>query len=221
METKTLEIQQAVEWESLKVKKLYKFDEFKKELAINKIDNIFSDATIKQDKDKYIFAKNNKNVFSITGKDTLISRIQKIYTEKWVEEKRTAEEQVLIRMEWLELQYIKTKTKDELNLLKTDITKVETSLEKATDIENVKYKIARNITFLEQEKKDIGERTVDSKIENNLLKAYKSQIQERLDRLYKMKEEVELLEKNKDKKYTIARETKDGWYQRFWYENHA
>lgn len=125
-------------------------------------------------------------------------------------EKRTAEQQVLIRMEGLELQYIKTKTQDELDLLKTDITKTETSVEKATDIDNVKYKLERNITFLEQEKKDIGERTVDSKIEKNLLKAYKSQVQERLDRLYKMKEEVELLEKNKDKKYTISRETSDG-----------
>jgi lipid II:glycine glycyltransferase (peptidoglycan interpeptide bridge formation enzyme) len=60
---------------------------------------------------------------------------------------------VLIRIEGLKLEYIKSKTQEELNLLKKDITKVEGSIEKATDIENVKYKLDRLIIFFEQEKK--------------------------------------------------------------------
>lgn len=210
METKKLEIQQAVEWEAIKVKDVYTFNDFKKELAIKWVDDIFSSVKIKQDKEKYIFSMNNENMFAIDGKTNLVSWLQKYYEEKAVNEKRTEEQKVLIRMEWLELQYIKTKTKDDLNLLKSEITKTENLEKNATSLENVKYKLERNITLLEQEKEDISKRSKDSKIEKNLWKAYKSQLQERLDRLYKMKEEVELLVWNKEKKYTIDRENEDG-----------
>jgi hypothetical protein len=52
----------------------------------------------------------------------------------------------------LKLEYIKTKTQEDLALLKENISKVKTSVEKATDIENVKYKVERLIAFYEQEK---------------------------------------------------------------------
>jgi len=210
MENKSLHIEQAVEGEAINVKDIHTFDDFKKELTINGVNDIFSDVKIKQDKNKYIFSKNNENIFAIDGKINLVSWLQKYYEERAIAEKRTAEQRVLIRIEWLEIQYIKTKTTEELNLLKSDITKADNLETEATNIDNVKYKLERNITLLEQEKADINKRDKDSKIEKNLWKAYKSQIQERLDRLYKMKEEIELLEKNKDKKYTIDRENVNG-----------
>ena len=145
METKKLEIQQAVEWEAIKVKDVYTFNDFKKELAIKWVDDIFSSVKIKQDKEKYIFSMNNENMFAIDGKTNLVSRLQKYYEEKAVKEKWTEEQKVLIRMEGLELQYIKTKTKDDLNLLKSEITKAENLEKNATSIENVKYKLERNI----------------------------------------------------------------------------
>jgi hypothetical protein len=60
---------------------VYTFDEFKAELAINKVDDIFSDTKIKQDKEKYIFTINGENKFAINGEINLVNWIQKIYTE--------------------------------------------------------------------------------------------------------------------------------------------
>jgi len=79
--TKQLEIQQAVEGEKFN-KTVQTFQEFKKELVLNGIDDIFSNITIKQDKTKYIFASGKENLFAIDGKVNLVSRLQKFYTEK-------------------------------------------------------------------------------------------------------------------------------------------
>gem|GEM_PF-4114936 len=99
METKKIEIQQAMEGEKFN-KTLLNFEEFKQELAINKINDIFAHTVkIKQDKTKYIFSTNDKNIFAIEGKTALVNRIQKFYKEKGITEERTAEQQVLIRME--------------------------------------------------------------------------------------------------------------------------
>jgi len=124
----------------------------------------------------------------------------------------------LIRMEGLELQYIKTKTSEELNLLKNDITKTENLETKTTDLENVKYKVERLITFFEQEEDLANSETsgwifntkYDRK-EKGLWKMNKTEIQRRLKELNKIKEQIERLANNKDKKYTIDRDidTKD------------
>ncbi len=206
METKNLDIQQAVEWEKFN-KTLYTFDEFKTELAANHISDVFSDTKIKQDKQKYIFTINGENRFAIDGETNLISWIQKFYEEQWAKESRKAEEKVLIRIEGLKLEYIKSKTQDELNILKKDITKVENSIEKATDIENVKYKLERLITFFEQEKSLSNQniwwflgREYNRK-DRWLRKINKTEIKWRLKELNKIKNQIERLEKNTDKKY--------------------
>lgn len=209
MEIKKLEIQTAVAWESLNVKDVYTYDEFKKELAINKIDDVFTDIKIKQDKDKYIFAANGKNLFAVTTETALTNRPQRFYTELGTKEKWTAEQQVLIRLEGLELQYIKSKNQEDLDLLKTDIAKEKTSVEKASDITTIKAHIERNITFLKQEKELAKDTKKDDRLDRGLRKAHKAQIQDRLDRLYRMKKQVERLSQNTDKKYKIKRETKD------------
>lgn len=206
METKNLDIQQAVEWEKFN-KTLYTFDEFKTELAANRISDIFSDTKIKQDKQIYIFTINGENRFAINGETNLIHWIQKFYEEQWAKESRKAEEKVLIRIEGLRLEYIKSKTQDELDILKKDITKVENSIEKATDIENVKWKIDRLITFYEQEKKLSNEniwrflgREYNRK-DTALRKINKTEIKWRIKELNKIKNQIERLEKNKNKTY--------------------
>lgn len=206
MENQKIDIQQAKEWEKFN-KTLNTSDEFKTELAVNNISDIFSDTQIKQDKDKYIFSINGINKFAIDGKINLVNWIQDFYTEQWTKEKQANQEQVLIRIEWLELQYIKAKTQEELNMLKSNINKVKSSVEKATDVENVKYKVERLITFFQQEKKLTNQniwwflwRQYDRK-DRWLFKISKEEIQVRLNGLYKIQKEIKKLEKNKDKNY--------------------
>lgn len=206
METKNIDIQQAVEWEKF-AKTLYTFEEFKKELDINKISDVFSNIKIKQDKEKYIFSINGENKFAVDGESNLVNRIQRFYEDQWEKEKRSVEEKVLIKMEGLKLEYIKSKTQNELDLLKNDITKAETSIERNTDIENVKYKLDRLIIFFEQEKDLTNEniwwflgREYNRK-DRGLRKMNKTEIKWRLQELNKIKNQIERLEKNKDKKY--------------------
>ena len=210
---KTLEIQKAKEGESLNVNNdIYTYDDFKKELGtINRVTDIFdkdkSRIKIKQDGVKYIFNIDNEDKFSVKEAD------MKPWLRQFCEdnETRKAEESVLIRITGLKIEYIKSTTKSELSTLKDDIEKEKNLEIKEADIETVKFKMERSITFLEKEKKDAEERrTKADKIDKNLRKAYESQIQDRLDRLYTMKKEVELLGQNKDKKYTIDREDKNG-----------
>ncbi|MEI6773659.1 MAG: hypothetical protein WCL18_02280 [bacterium] len=171
-------------------------------MAINNISDIFSNnIKIKQDKQKYIFSIDETNKFAIDGDKNVVNWIQRFYTEQGENEKRKAEEKVLIRIQGLKLEYIKSKTQDELDVLKKDISKTDKSIEKATDIENVKYHIERNIAVLEQEKKLTEDIKKTDRIDKQMRKAHKAQIQERLDRVYRMKSEVELLAKNKSKKY--------------------
>jgi len=206
METKNLDIQQAVEWEKFN-KTLYTFDEFKTELAANRISDIFSDTKIKKNKEKYIFTINGENKFAIDGESNLVNWIQRFYEEQWAKESRKAEEKVLIRIEGLKLEYIKSKTQDELALLKNDITKAKESIEKNTDLENVKYKLDRLITFFEQEK-DLTNQNIGrflgreyNRKDTALRKINKTEIKWRIKELNKIKNQIERLEKNKNKTY--------------------
>lgn len=206
METKNLDIQQAVEWEKFN-KTLYTFEEFKTELAANHISDVFSDTKIKQDKQKYIFTINGENRFAVDGETNLIHRVQRFYEEQWAKESRKAEEKVLIRIEGLKLEYIKSKTQDELDILKKDISKVRESIEKASDLENVKYKLDRLIAFFEQEKKLTNQNTWRflgreyNREERALRKINKTEIKSRLKELNKIKKQIKRIEKNKDKKH--------------------
>lgn len=58
------------------------FDEFKKELIINGVNDVFSSMKIKQDKTKYLFSLNGTNIFAVDGKTNVVSRLQKYYEEK-------------------------------------------------------------------------------------------------------------------------------------------
>jgi len=205
--TKQLEITQAVEGEKFN-KTVQTFQEFKKELVLNWVNDIFSSMTVKQDDTKYIFAMNNKNLFAINGKVNLISWLQKFYKEKGASETQKEEEQVLIRLEWLELQHITTKTEEELALLQEDITKTENLSERSTNIENVKYKVERLIKTFEQER-DLAKESSSwfsskyDKKDDNLRKIHKKEIERRLKELNKIKEQIELLANNKNKTYEI------------------
>jgi len=98
-------------------------------------------------------------------------------------------------------------------LLKDDISKVDNLETKTTDLENVKYKVGRLITFFEQEKDLANDETsgwifnqkYDRK-EKGLRKIQKTEIDRRLKELNKIKEQIERLANNKDKKYTIDRD---------------
>ncbi len=208
--TKQLEIQQAVEGEKFN-KTVQTFQEFKKELILNGINDIFSSMTIKQDKTKYIFASGGENLFAIDGKVNLVSRLQKFYTEKWLQEQSTEEEKVLIRLEGLELQHITAKTQEELSLLQEDINKTNNLSERATNIENLKYKVERLINTFEQEQdlaKESSRRFKSkyNKTDDNLWKIHKTEIGRRLIELNKIKEQIERLANNKGKTYEIERD---------------
>jgi|GEM_PF-1112393 hypothetical protein len=208
--TKQLEITQAVEGERVN-KTVHTSYDFKKELSIQGVTDIFSSITIKQDKTKYIFTMNNKNIFAVDGKVNLISRIQDFYKSKEQTDIQKTEEQVLIRLEGLELQHITTTTKEEADLLKADIARTNALTERTTNIENIKFHIERVITLFEQERDLAKEssRWFSSKYDrkdDNLRKIHKKEIERRIKELHKIKEQVELLANNQNKTYEIERD---------------
>lgn len=126
-------------------------------------------------------------------------------------EQSTEEEKVLIRLEGLELQHITAKTQEELSLLQEDINKTNNLSERATNIENLKYKVERLINTFEQEKdlaKESSRRFSSkyNKMDDNLWKIHKTEIERRLKELNKIKEQIERLANNKDKTYEIERD---------------
>lgn len=205
---KELPIEKA-EWAALHLTTFNEYQSFKNELILNGVTDIFNDnqTKIKQDKTEYIFNIKGEDKFSINASN------MESWIRKYCKENETfkAQEDVLIRIKWLKIEYIKSTTQAEFDALKDEIKKLDASETNKTNPEKVKTKTSRDILFLEQEKKDIGERiNKTDKIDKNLRKAYRSQIQDRLDRLYAMKSEIELLEKNQNKKYKMERETKNG-----------
>ncbi|HBB04846.1 TPA: hypothetical protein DCZ39_08435 [Patescibacteria group bacterium] len=112
--------------------------------------------TIKQDKEKYIFAIDNVNKFAVNGKVDFTTFIQDFYKDLAKTEKRDTEKKAVIEVSEFEkktkVDIVFTETKEDLADLADQIKKNEKLLKKATDIENVKYKIERLIAFFEQEK---------------------------------------------------------------------
>jgi len=126
-------------------------------------------------------------------------------------EQSTEEKEVLIRLEGLELQYITDMTKEELSLLHEDIDKTNNLSERATNIENLKYKVERLIKTFEQEMGLAKEsskrfRSKYNKMDDNLWKIHQTEIERRLKELNKIKEQIERLINNKNKTYEIKRD---------------
>lgn len=120
------------------------------------------------------------------------------------------EQEIYIDAQGLEIDYYKSSTQEELNVLKKKIEEQNKNIEKITDIESIKTILSRNLLYLEQQKEYAQTVTKSDKIERNLRKAYISQVQDRIDRLYRMKKSIEMLEQHQNKKYTIDRETANG-----------
>ena len=211
---KTLKIEKAIDWEQYNNKTIYTFDDFKTELWHNHVVDIFDETIIKQDKWKYIFSINGENKFAIDGQINLIQRVQEFYIEKSKNDTAKFKKEVLIKKNGDSLEYITAETTEELNNLRKGIEKNISIIEKSTDMSNIKYHIQRNILSLEDEikiaKKNQELRSGYDKKDRGYRKIYQSQLQERLDTLYKMKKQIDDMEQNKDKKYTIKRKNKDG-----------
>jgi UDP-N-acetylglucosamine pyrophosphorylase len=74
------------------------------------------------------------------------------YDEKKEKEQRKAEEEAHIRIEGLQIDYLKSRTVEELDELQYEINQMNEKIEHATNIESIKYKVERYIAFFEQEK---------------------------------------------------------------------
>lgn len=218
MEIKELQIETAEKWEASKIKTLHNYEEFRNELKLyHQVDDIFTNPKIKirQDQNKYLFNINGENLFAV---DTprLEERLNIFYDEKKEREQRKTVEEVYIRVEWLEITYLKTNTQDQLNNLQYEINKTNNKIEHATDIETIKYKVERYIAFFEQEK-DLTNESISrfrgtkyDRIDRWLWKINKTEVKRRLKQLKKIKKQIERLEKNKGKTYTINRKDADG-----------
>lgn len=221
METQKLNIQQAVEGEVYGDQVAFNSKEFQTKLHKYEVtDLVDTKLIIKQDKEKYIFCINGENKFAVNGRINLTTFIDDFYKEIAKKEKRAAEKKAVIEVSEFEnkteIEVSLTSTKEDLADLADVIKKNAELAEKATDIENVKYKVERLITFFEQEKKlakgetsgSFFNRKYDRK-DKGLRKIQKKEIERRLKELNKIKEQIERVANNKDKKYKIDRKKEE------------
>jgi len=223
MITNKLPIQQASDGEVYGDKVVFNSTKFKTELHKYGVNDLFDEKlTIKQDKEKYIFAVSGENKFAVDTKINFISFINDFYKDLAKTEKRAAEKKAVIDVSEFEkktqVEITYTETVKDLDELESQIKKNDKLSENATDIENVKDKVERLITFYEQEK-DLTESETAGSIFNTkydrkdkgLRKIHKTEINRRIKELNKIKEQIEWLANNKNKKYTINRDidTKD------------
>ena len=210
MLTKELPIQQAREWESYGDKEITNSKDFKAELHKYGVNDLFDkQLTIKQDKEKYIFAINGANNFAVNSKVNFTTFIHDFYKDLAETEKRAEQKKAVISVSEFEkntkIEITITENAKDLAELKDQIKKNETLEEKTTDVENVKYKIERLITFFEQEKKltnqniwSIFGRPYDRK-DTGLFKINKTEIERRITQLKDMQKGIKRLERNTDK----------------------
>jgi hypothetical protein len=219
MLTKELPIQQAKAGEECGDTVLTK-EGFTTELHKHGVTDLFDKKlTIKQDKEKYIFTINGKdgvNTFSVNGRINLQNYIINFYNKLAKTESRDAEKKAVIDVTELEkktkIEITITETAQDLTDLADEIKKNETLEAKATDIENVKYKVERLIAFYEQEKDLAKSETSGSFLntkydrkDKGLRAIQKTEITRRLKELNKIKEQIERLANNKGKTYEIER----------------
>lgn len=222
---KSLKIEKAKAGESLGIVPLSAYESqtkkdrnFKDELAIYGIKDIFKDTQIKQDGEKYIFIIQNQPKF-LVDRWNLVPWIQKFYSEGKKDETEKVEKGIYIRLNEIQWEQTLEYIKWELSNLKEDIKRNMTTIERATDPENMKFRIGRLITFFEQEKQLTKENTgffegrkYDRK-DTALRRLNRTEIDRRIKQLGKIKKQIIWLEenkKNKDEKYTIDRNDEKG-----------
>lgn len=207
IENKALQIKEATQGERVIDNKIVSNkEEFINSLTFYGVKDLFSDnVKIKRDRERYIIAIDNNNVFAVDGTPTLQNYVQAFYDKRAEEDKREENKKALIRITGLNIEYITGKTKSELDLLKQEMQRQQDAYEASMNIENIKYKLEKNINFYEVEIKDAtdksrlffapkGEYTREDKA---LFKLHLAQMQERLDRLKKMQKETLKIEAGK------------------------
>jgi len=221
MLTKELPIQQARAWEEYGNVVVFNSNEFASQLRRYGVNDLFdSKLKIRQDNQKYIFNIDGENKFAVNGKIDFSTFINDFYKKIAQEEQRAEQKKAVINISEFEkktkVEITITETEKDLDMLQDQILKNNTLSEKATNINNVKFKVERLITFFEQEKKlaqsESSWRIFNQKYDRKdkwLRSMHKTEINRRIKELQKIKEQIEWIEKNKDKKYEIQRENNE------------
>lgn len=217
MFTKELPIQQATEWEVYGDQVALTSKDFEAQLHKYGVNDLFDKKlTIKQDKEKYIFAIDGVNHFAVNTKVDLTTFIDDFYKKLAKAEGRSAEKKAVVEVSELEkmtkVEIIITETTRDLDELAKQIKKNETLAEKTTDLENVKYKVERLLAFYEQER-DLSTseksgwifNTKYDRKDKGLRNIHKTELKRRIKELNKIKGQIEQMANNKNKKYTINR----------------
>lgn len=221
---KTQTILQAEQGESLGIERISTYETsatakgFKNELAYYGVKDIFAETQIKRDGDDYIFFINNKPQF-LLNKNVFINFIQRFYQEQKGKEDQATQEAILIRLKEVKGEQTLEYIKGELNILKQEIENNINKPTEDTDILTIKYKIERLITFFQQEKSLTNQRTGKifgqeyKRPNNGLRKIQKKEIENRIRELETIKQQIERLQKNKNKKYQIKRDEGNGEFK--------
>lgn len=196
---KTLRIDQAEKWESQGIETIDSSKRFTQELNLYSVKDVFNTNRIwiRQDNQKYIFVIDDTPRFAI-DKTVMQQRLEDFYQQQ-------TQEELAIRLLDTEWQYITGTSKQELNDLKSDI---ETDM----NIEDAKYRVERYIKFFEQELTLAKESTAlfeghkYNRADKGLWNLQKVEIKRRLEQLKKIQDQIQRLEKNKGKKYTITKD---------------
>ncbi len=221
----TLKINKAKEGESLGIETLSKYESlngkeksFKDELKFYAINDIFKQTEIKQDGEKYMFIIDGKPKF-LVNKWNLVPWIQQFYSDKTKNETSVTKEWIYVRLSEIKWEQTLESFKWELKDLQKNIETNQKTIERSTNIENMKFKVERLITFYEQER-DLAKaetagwfsNTKYDKKDKETRKIHKMQIERRIKELNKIKEIMEDVANNKNRKYDIKRDidTKNG-----------
>ncbi len=220
MALETLVITQAEAWESNRMKTVDSYEStdyglwFKKELEAYGIQDIFTDAKIQKDAGKYIITavSNPDKKFAIESK-YLVPWIQQFYIDQQTAEQAQTQDALYIRLENIEWELVLEGIQWELNSLKQQIEGNTDRIERFSDVENIKNHLSRNIVRLEQQQKEAKNYQITwwyNRADKALWKMFEDQIEVRLDRLYNIKKQIEKMEQNNNKKYTIVWENVNG-----------
>ena len=148
-----------------------------------------------------------------------VNFIQRFYQDKQGEEAQQTQEAILIRLKEIKGEQTLEYIKGELDNLKQEIENNINKPTESTDILTIKYKLERLITFFQQEKSLTNQRTGKifgqeyKRPNNGLRKIQKKEIENRIRELETIKQQIERLQKNKNKKYQIKRDEGNGEFK--------
>lgn len=211
--TVELPIQQST-WEIYGDKVAFNSKEFQTNLHKYEVRDLLDPKlTIKQDKDKYIFAINGENKFAVNNKVDLITFMQDFYKDLAKNESRDEQKKAVIQVSEFEkktkIEVTYTETAKDLAELADQIRKNENIEKNAINIKNVKFKVERLTAFFEQEKDLTNSEksgwifnTKYDRKDKGLRNMQKTEIKRRLKELNKIQKQINELEDNKDKKYS-------------------